>query len=94
MNDTEATEILKAIQEEYRQRLIREGYLDLDKDINELMMKEMNYYEASEMLSSSATVEGVKVGWYQNSKGDLYKYDGLIWDVVPAENISTLEYLG
>jgi hypothetical protein len=92
MNDTEATEVLKAIHEEYRERYIRDGYLDFNKDINDLMMKEMNYYP--EKLASSVTVEGVKVGWYQDAKGSLYRYDGVIWDVVPKDKISGLEYLG
>lgn len=34
------------------------------------------------------------VGWYQNSKGDLFHYDGTIWDEVPDEKISSLEFLG
>jgi len=92
MNDTEVTEVLKAIHEEYRERYIKDGYLDLNKDFNELMMKEMNYYP--ERLISSVTVEGVKVGWYQDSKGSLYHYDGVIWDSVPTDIISRLEYLG
>lgn len=88
MNDTEVNDILRAIQEEYRERLIRDGYLDLDKDINELMMKEMNYYQPP------VIVEGVKVGWYQDSKGELFHYDGVVWDVVPDGRIDQLEYLG
>jgi hypothetical protein len=35
-----------------------------------------------------------KTGWYQNSDGDLYHYDGVIWDEVPKERIEKLEYLG
>lgn len=34
------------------------------------------------------------VGWYQNSKGDLFHYDGTIWDEVPDEKVSNLEFLG
>jgi hypothetical protein len=33
-------------------------------------------------------------GWYQNSAGDLYHYDGVVWDNVPAEQVIDLEYLG
>ena len=33
-------------------------------------------------------------GWYQNSIGDLFHYDGVIWDNVPDEQIKTLEFLG
>lgn len=35
-----------------------------------------------------------QIGWYQNSKGDLYHYDGTIWDNVPEEKINNLEFLG
>lgn len=34
------------------------------------------------------------VGWYQNSCGDLFHYDGVIWDSVPNEKIEDLEFLG
>lgn len=33
-------------------------------------------------------------GWYQNIKGDLYHYDGVVWDSVPNEQIKDLEFLG
>lgn len=33
-------------------------------------------------------------GWYQNLKGELFHYDGVIWDTVPNEKIKDLEYLG
>lgn len=45
-----------------------------------------------ERFSSSA--DGTNAGWYQNSKGDLFHYDGTIWDNVPEERIQQLEYLG
>ena len=32
-------------------------------------------------------------GWYQNSAGDLFHYDGVVWDVVP-ESVKDLEFLG
>ncbi len=35
-----------------------------------------------------------EAGWYQNSAGELFKYDGVVWDVVPSERIDRLEYLG
>lgn len=34
-----------------------------------------------------------KLGWYQDRYGNLYKYDGVIWDVVPEGSIEELEYL-
>ncbi len=36
----------------------------------------------------------VSPGWYQNSNGDLYHYDGVVWDEVPKEQPEKLEYLG
>lgn len=33
-------------------------------------------------------------GWYQNGNGQLFYYDGVVWDVVPSERIEKLEYLG
>ena len=33
-------------------------------------------------------------GWYQNSRGELYHYDGVVWDNVPSEKVSDLEFLG
>lgn len=38
--------------------------------------------------------ETANAGWYQNSKGELFHYDGTIWDNVPEERLQTLEYLG
>ena len=36
----------------------------------------------------------VEQGWYQSLSGQLYHYDGMVWDVVPAERIEDLEFLG
>lgn len=33
-------------------------------------------------------------GWYQNSRGTLFHYDGILWDRVPEEKIWELEFLG
>lgn len=35
-----------------------------------------------------------KEGWYQDRNGNLYQYDGVIWDEVPSARIEDLEYLG
>lgn len=39
---------------------------------------------------------GIKLpaGWYQNSRGELFKYDGVVWDKVPSEKLENLEHLG
>jgi hypothetical protein len=34
-----------------------------------------------------------KIGWYQDLKGNLYKYDGVVWDVVPGRD-TKVEFLG
>jgi len=36
----------------------------------------------------------LKAGWYQDGGGNLYRYDGVIWDEVPKERVEKLEYLG
>tara|TARA_B110000503_G_scaffold88259_1_gene133836 strand:- start:14787 stop:15014 length:228 start_codon:yes stop_codon:yes gene_type:complete len=33
-------------------------------------------------------------GWYQNSSGVLFHYDGVVWDNVPSEQVIDLEFLG
>ncbi len=35
-----------------------------------------------------------KAGWYQDRDGNLYQYDGVVWDVVPETASGNLEYLG
>jgi len=40
------------------------------------------------------TTEIPEAGWYQNKDGQLYHYDGVVWDDVPSERIEKLEYLG
>lgn len=35
-----------------------------------------------------------EAGWYQDLKGNLYKYDGVVWDVVPENKPEELEFLG
>jgi hypothetical protein len=69
------------------------AYLDLERDFNEILMGTPRD-SFGKFMQSSVIVEGVRVGWYQDSKGSLYHYDGVIWDVVPDGNISRLEYLG
>jgi hypothetical protein len=36
----------------------------------------------------------IKAGWYQDADGNLYQYDGVIWDEVPKDRVEKLEYLG
>ena len=68
-------------------------YLNLETDINQALMG-IPRDSIGKFMQSSVTVEGARVGWYQDTAGALYHYDGVIWDVVPAAEISRLEYLG
>jgi uncharacterized protein YuzE len=77
---------------------IGDAYLDIDIDIHgRLMGIERDYagrFVPSRMSTSSVIVDSVRIGWYQDSKGKLYKYDGIVWDEVPIEKTSSLDYLG
>jgi hypothetical protein len=77
-------------------------YLDLEKDHNDTLMKiprdtlgrfvgETKEQVANQIYSFS---NKMNTGWYQDSKGSLFHYDGIIWDAVPEAPLSTLEYLG
>ena len=66
---------------------------------NELRKKFAEEQELPQFLKDDATVTGkatelMSSGWYQNSIGDLYHYDGVVWDNVPGEKIENLEFLG
>ena len=77
-------------------------YLDLEKDHNDTLMRierdmhgrfigETKEQIATQIYSFST---GMKSGWYQDSKGSLFCYDGIVWDEVPDGDIKQLEYLG
>lgn len=34
------------------------------------------------------------IGWYQDTEGNLWHFDGSVWDVVPEQMTKRLEYLG
>lgn len=54
-------------------------------------------YEALQFLRDDKgrwTQLDIKAGWYQDKQGNLYQYDGVIWDDVPNSRIEDLEYLG
>jgi hypothetical protein len=73
-------------------------YLDLERDYNDTLMKierdQFGRFVENNYQSKLFPRTGIKEGWYQDSKGSLYHYDGLIWDEVPSPNIKQLEYLG
>jgi hypothetical protein len=44
-------------------------------------------------VTSLDTYSAAEAGWYQSASGELYHYDGIIWDEVPARGLK-LEFLG
>jgi hypothetical protein len=48
------------------------------------------------MLVAAQNPEAYGIGWYQDSKGDLYQFDGTTWlGNAPSQvEIKKLEYLG
>lgn len=79
---------------------LKERYNDLSYKIVDVETKALEWYKKNkarlEMEELKFMNPGVDFGsgWYQNRKGELFHYDGVVWDVVPAESIKDLEYLG
>ena len=82
---------------------------DLDEEMRNLEEMVSHYeelLETTELISSMYSEDGLafevrvepkplgKAGWYQNPKGELFHFDGVVWDVVPEERTAELEYLG
>jgi hypothetical protein len=82
-----------SVWEELKEKIEHLDYLNLEVDYHE-KLSEIQRDEFGRYLSSSAIVEGVRVGWYQDSKGGLFHYDGIVWDIVPDAKVQELEYLG
>lgn len=64
---------------------------------NELLDLQNSLEEIQESRTTSQPVNrfvDYKTGWYQDLDGNLYKYDGIIWDVVPGRETGELEFLG
>ena len=83
---------------ELAEELDYSDYLDLKKDHNDTLMgikrDEFGRFIENDYQSKLFPSAGMREGWYQDSKGSLYHYDGVIWDEVPNPNIKQLEYLG
>ena len=79
---------------------LKERFNNLSHKILEVEIKAWDWYNENkarlEMEELKFMNPGVDFGsgWYQNRKGELFHYDGVVWDVVPAESIKELEYLG
>lgn len=77
------------------EKIFEEEYPDLfEKYTSKYPMGMPNFLRDTEsLIKNSATVE-LMPGWYQDKAGNLHKYDGTIWDVVPEVLLNELEYLG
>lgn len=60
--------------------------LDQKEELPEFIRDDIGRWEAVK--------KKVSAGWYQDSVGELYHYDGVIWDNVPKVKIDDLEFLG
>jgi hypothetical protein len=78
-------------------RAIKDRYNDLSSTIIKITEEALAWTTTKteeERLSNLTFTADLSKGWYQNLKGELYHYDGVIWDVVPKERLTDLEYLG
>ncbi len=66
--------------------------IDINPPIFEQAVKE--YMDLEFFRDDKGRFTDVRGGWYQNKNGQLFHYDGIVWDVVPGEKITELEYLG
>lgn len=66
--------------------------IDINAPIFEKAVQE--YMNLQFVRDDKGRFTDVAEGWYQNTSGVLYHYDGTIWDSVPNEAIRDLEYLG
>lgn len=91
-------EIMRQIQEAYMKRQLEEELGSLDTTLDEKLINakrdSMGRFVENDSRSNLFPSNGMKEGWYQDSKGSLYHYDGSIWDEVPSSSVRQLEYLG
>ena len=73
------------------EKLISEYGLSL-KDMREELLHVSG--DLDKLQAFSSRYVDYKAGWYQDLEGNLYKYDGVIWDVVPSKQLPELEFLG
>lgn len=75
--------------EGYSVRVGSEGEFEAEK--NRLENEKAAILTELEFISGGVELEA---GWYQDEEGDLYRYDGVVWDSVPNGSLKKLEYLG
>lgn len=82
-------ELLKSISEGYS--TIADEFTDINDALDYTINQRMEQITAEQ---PNAWIVDQKPGWYQDLKGNLYKYDGVVWDVVPENKPDELEFLG
>jgi hypothetical protein len=60
------------------------------------LVDDVSLEKLRDMLATAQNPEAHKIGWYQDSKGDLYQFDGTTWiGTLPTKDqMKTLEHLG
>lgn len=102
MNNIFSPDVSKATREQYNKLnlnitgLLGEAmkrlpiYEDVAKEYStlEFLRDQINRDDRGRFVDSTVR------GWYQNSHGELYHYDGVVWDEVPNDKTDNLEFLG
>ena len=70
-----------------KDRLTRAGVGEVDEE---------SLAKLKDLLSATQNPEAYEIGWYQDSKGDLYQFDGKTWvGGMPSKMVrETFEFLG
>jgi hypothetical protein len=90
------TEIVKSIQEAYMKRQHEEELLGMNTTLDKKLMEDITgrYSSFLGTFLPIGMFEKLSPGWYQDNKGGLFHYDGVVWDTVPDAKYQELEYLG
>lgn len=78
-------------------KLIQEahdGFKDAAAEHKTLRDDELPEFLREDTTITRKAMKLMSKGWYQDSVGELYHYDGVVWDNVPKEKIDDLEFLG
>jgi hypothetical protein len=72
----------------------RKSHRGVDLPIFEETMRNLDKLSIRRDTVGRWTEDVPETGWYQDKSGNLYQYDGVIWDEVPKDRVSDLEFLG
>jgi len=72
----------------------RKSHRGVDLPIFEETMRNLDKLSIRRDTVGRWTEDVPETGWYQDKSGNLYQYDGVVWDEVPKDRVSDLEYLG